>query len=289
MWRHGSRAHIKTIAKLVVPLSTAVRIRAHSFPAGNQRFARVHSMSAIEDLYTTRREVRRKRPAVRALRKEIYAEQNGLCVYCQKPTLLPEDAPTPGSRVATLEHRTPLARGGTNERDNLAVACNPCNHAKGDLTEAEFIANGMRGRPPGMTRALAAAQAKRRRREHRNLPPLDHRKSLTSILLELELDIRTAVFSLGAERYIGGFRRSRKDTKAFESVALVMEHQIEREVKRVADLRYPQIWGRDRLPKARFDKTGAFTCSLGEMFNTSAQAERGSECGSGCPPSPSPS
>lgn len=226
-------------------------------------------MSAI-DLYTTRREIRRSRPVVRTVRKAIHAEQNSLCVYCQRTTRLPEEAQN-GELLATLEHRTPLARGGSNERDNLAVACTICNHAKADLTEQEFIANGKRGRPPGMTRKLVRAQAKRRSHERRGLSPLDYRKSLTSILLELELDIRAAVQTVSGERFMGGFRRARSDDKAFESVARNMELHIAREVKRVAEARYPQIWGRDKLPKTRFDKTLAFTCALGEFWPSASQ------------------
>jgi 5-methylcytosine-specific restriction endonuclease McrA len=37
-----------------------------------------------------------------------------------------------------VDHRTPIARGGRHQLDNLAVSCAPCNSAKGKLTEAEF-------------------------------------------------------------------------------------------------------------------------------------------------------
>jgi 5-methylcytosine-specific restriction endonuclease McrA len=38
------------------------------------------------------------------------------------------------------DHKIPLARGGTNDADNLASACRRCNSKKGILTDAEFIA-----------------------------------------------------------------------------------------------------------------------------------------------------
>lgn len=39
---------------------------------------------------------------------------------------------------ATLDHRLPRSRGGTDQRPNLVPACLACNHAKGAQTVAEF-------------------------------------------------------------------------------------------------------------------------------------------------------
>jgi 5-methylcytosine-specific restriction endonuclease McrA len=49
------------------------------------------------------------------------------CAYC-------------GARQVPLqvEHRVPWARGGTNRVNNLPIACEPCNTAKGTQTAAEF-------------------------------------------------------------------------------------------------------------------------------------------------------
>jgi 5-methylcytosine-specific restriction endonuclease McrA len=38
----------------------------------------------------------------------------------------------------TIEHLTPLIKGGTNVKENLAAACKSCNSRKQDRTEAEF-------------------------------------------------------------------------------------------------------------------------------------------------------
>lgn len=40
--------------------------------------------------------------------------------------------------VIHVEHRTPVARGGSNLIENVAPACSACNHSKGKKTEAEF-------------------------------------------------------------------------------------------------------------------------------------------------------
>lgn len=49
------------------------------------------------------------------------------CHWCRKPL-------TPAT--ATLDHRVPLGRGGTNRRDNLVLACGGCNRDRGsDMPE----------------------------------------------------------------------------------------------------------------------------------------------------------
>ena len=40
----------------------------------------------------------------------------------------------------SLDHMEPLSRGGENRQRNLALACDPCNRAKGSLNKEEFYA-----------------------------------------------------------------------------------------------------------------------------------------------------
>jgi len=67
--------------------------------------------------------------------QEVYDENiisNGgvlRCIYCGKELTKKE---------ATLEHKQPLSRGGTNDKENLAIACLYCNLSKNNKTEAEF-------------------------------------------------------------------------------------------------------------------------------------------------------
>jgi len=51
------------------------------------------------------------------------------CIYCLKPIPFSKD---------TLEHKTPLSRGGTNLYENLAIACQHCNNKKFTKTEEEY-------------------------------------------------------------------------------------------------------------------------------------------------------
>lgn len=39
-----------------------------------------------------------------------------------------------------IDHMTPVSRGGTNDRANLALSCVPCNRSKGTKTVEEFLA-----------------------------------------------------------------------------------------------------------------------------------------------------
>lgn len=41
-----------------------------------------------------------------------------ICVYC-------------GGKATTVDHKIPVAQGGTHNSDNLVAACKPCNVSKG--------------------------------------------------------------------------------------------------------------------------------------------------------------
>lgn len=59
--------------------------------------------------------------------RALYAQLR--CHYCLRPT----------SRARrTLEHKTPLARGGMHSASNLVMACSRCNSRKSAMTAAEF-------------------------------------------------------------------------------------------------------------------------------------------------------
>lgn len=53
------------------------------------------------------------------------------CYLCEKPIEFGRDS---------LEHKIPISRGGTNERNNLDIACMKCNLEKNTKTEKEFKA-----------------------------------------------------------------------------------------------------------------------------------------------------
>jgi len=55
-----------------------------------------------------------------------------LCTYCGKTITNPDDF--------TMDHKTPLARGGHTVLSNLTPACLHCNQEKGMLTADEYMA-----------------------------------------------------------------------------------------------------------------------------------------------------
>ena len=61
--------------------------------------------------------------AIRFSRNNIYIRDNGQCQYC-------------GSHIerkdATLDHVTPIAKGGKTTWENCTTACSPCNASKSD-------------------------------------------------------------------------------------------------------------------------------------------------------------
>ena len=63
----------------------------------------------------------------RRLRAEILKRDNGICFYC-------------GSvEATTVDHLTPINRGGTDSPTNLTACCKRCNLRKGDKTADEYI------------------------------------------------------------------------------------------------------------------------------------------------------
>lgn len=53
--------------------------------------------------------------------RSIYEQQDGRCYWCQKPV----------GDDYHVDHRIPLARGGTNAPDNIVISCPDCNMRKG--------------------------------------------------------------------------------------------------------------------------------------------------------------
>lgn len=64
---------------------------------------------------------RSQRNKARRRKKRLYAHYKGRCFYC---------AIELSYEKATVEHITPLARGGTSQFENLALACAACNQRR---------------------------------------------------------------------------------------------------------------------------------------------------------------
>ena len=70
-------------------------------------------------------------------RREVFEKSGGACFYCGKALTL--------DGKWHIEHQMPRALMGPDELPNLVAACVPCNLAKGDKTDLEFIAQSAAG------------------------------------------------------------------------------------------------------------------------------------------------
>lgn len=62
--------------------------------------------------------------------KQLLEKQQAKCIYCGENI---------SGRLYTIEHLTPLSRGGSNDVENIALACRSCNARKGDKLVTEFF------------------------------------------------------------------------------------------------------------------------------------------------------
>jgi len=65
--------------------------------------------------------------------ERLYVEQEGRCAYCRDQL----------DRYH-IDHKIPVARGGTNEIENLHLTCGRCNMRKHTLTHEEFLVSKRR-------------------------------------------------------------------------------------------------------------------------------------------------
>ena len=64
----------------------------------------------------------------------LYRSQDGRCALCGGHMQLRVGH----DNTATIDHRLPLARGGTDRQDNLQAACQLCNNRKADNLVTRF-------------------------------------------------------------------------------------------------------------------------------------------------------
>ena len=66
---------------------------------------------------------------LRAMRAYVWERYKGRCCYCLRKLRRAE---------ATVDHWIPQAAGGTNKRENLRLACAPCNGDKADTLPQHY-------------------------------------------------------------------------------------------------------------------------------------------------------
>lgn len=68
--------------------------------------------------------VRRMSPGKRKYVRRYLFQKRQKCLYCNVTLTL---------ETATIDHLVPLSKGGSNNFDNLVLACLKCNRAKADF------------------------------------------------------------------------------------------------------------------------------------------------------------
>lgn len=100
-------------------------------------------------------------------RLAIYLRDGMACVYCGASV---ED----GAQL-TLDHLTPVSRGGANEAGNLVCACTRCNSSRGARSVSAFAAAVAGYLNHGTTAAEIIAHV---RRTARRVLPMDEARGL---------------------------------------------------------------------------------------------------------------
>lgn len=78
------------------------------------------------------KELKKEREKARELKKSSWWKErlkNGVCYYCEQK-FSPEEL--------TMDHKVPLAKGGSSTKGNVVVACKSCNTGKKSLTSVEI-------------------------------------------------------------------------------------------------------------------------------------------------------
>ena len=94
------------------------------------------------------------------LRWEILCRDNFTCQYCGQSA--------PNVRLE-VDHKIPVAEGGTNDKDNLTTSCWACNRGK-----------------EGLRQSIALKALNKERRMHQVSPPITFRERIIALLSKSE-------------------------------------------------------------------------------------------------------
>ena len=73
--------------------------------------------------------IRRRKSFSVALKRELHKKQGGKCMYCGRK---------PGIDLMDVDHKNPMAKGGSDQKRNLQLLCRSCNIRKGATTDRQF-------------------------------------------------------------------------------------------------------------------------------------------------------
>lgn len=94
---------------------------------------------------------RLNRAFLKVYRDDALVEQDMKCRYCRDPMAF---------RGSTVEHKIPRSKKGGGRRSNICASCRPCNLAKGDMTDQDFM-DLIQTEPVGRSRSIHACWRRR--------------------------------------------------------------------------------------------------------------------------------
>jgi len=69
---------------------------------------------------------------------KLFEVQDGKCSYCSCELTTTGSFRSVIPSALTIDHKTPIARGGKHEISNLTICCTSCNSLKATMTQEEF-------------------------------------------------------------------------------------------------------------------------------------------------------
>ena len=72
---------------------------------------------------------------------DVFARDQGRCVYCGIPARRPGRGVKRAPALAPLDHVVPRSLGGPLSRDNIVLACSACNNERGTMDARTFRAS----------------------------------------------------------------------------------------------------------------------------------------------------
>ena len=72
---------------------------------------------------------RRRKTFSPELKRELHKAQRGKCMHCGR---------MPGIDLMDIDHKNPVAKGGSDQKRNLQLLCRSCNTRKGATTDRQF-------------------------------------------------------------------------------------------------------------------------------------------------------
>ena len=72
---------------------------------------------------------RRRKAFSAELKRELHKAQASKCMYCGRK---------PGIDLMDIDHKNPVAKGGSDTKRNLQLLCRSCNTRKGATTDRQF-------------------------------------------------------------------------------------------------------------------------------------------------------